>query len=159
MRDSRAQIIAALQSASSGGQNFETIASATLLRAGCGPGVEPSYIAIGMGYDFRILTVGPMRGFVDGRTICAVWDRDQREWWLNILIGVARAVRTEQPDLAAADVFRLAGHLAMPGLDRMDIGPPASHIPVWFVQAHRRRMSGGYGSGVWQAQSRSTIAR
>jgi hypothetical protein len=152
MRDSRAQIIAALQSG--GGLDVETLANETLARAGCGPGAEPSRIVIGLEWAFRILPVAALRGSFDGQRVSARWDRDAQELGLNELIGISRALdMVRNLRATVADIYRLAGHLTMPGLDRFDIGPGCQFLPPWFVQALRRRLSDGYGSGVWPAVS------
>lgn len=150
MRDSRANICAALQSV--GGQNLETLADETLARARVGPGADPRRIVLGINYDLRSLTHGSLRAVVFGRVIGVRWDAD--EWALNAFIGVARAVF---PHGSHADIFRLTGHLAMPGLDRFEQAPPSLYLPAWFMQAHRRRTWAQHGSGVWQAVRR--IAR
>lgn len=156
MRDSAAQIIAALQS--TGGLDVEPIAEETLARAGCEPGDDASALVVGLNYDFLILPVASLRGSVEGRTITALHHKDAREFTLNVLIGVARAVYGERGiRSSAADVYRLAGHLAAPGIDRCDITP--AFVPRWFAQALRRRVTGTIGSGVWHAIGTSATAR
>lgn len=156
MRDSRANICAALMS--DGGQNLESIANETLTRAGAGPGENPRRIVVRLDYHLHTLTnasdlPSPARALVSGQIIAALWDADPGEWGLNVFIGLARAEMRGRTR-SQADVFRLAGHLALPGLDRFQVAPPTNHLPQWFVQAHRRRAWAGTESGVWQAVSR-----
>jgi hypothetical protein len=156
MRDSRAQIFAALQTV--GGHDLATIASETLALAGCEPGGDPNRIAGRLPYELRWVDVAAQRAWFDGRTIKVLFTPG--EWALNALIGISRAVdATRRLRLTPGEVYKLAGHLAMPGIDRCDIAPSLEYLPTWFVQALRRRISSGYGSGVWVAVGRLAVVR
>jgi len=144
MRASRDRISAALQR--TGGRAVDTLASDAIARTGLGIGVDPRRYIVALGYAFRSVTEATFRAEVHGRLVTALWHPD--DWGVNAFIGLAMVVVVEArlAPAAAADIYRLAGFLAMPEHDQ-----PSPFVPPWFVDAQRCRPRCVTASGVWSS--------
>jgi len=150
---SREQINAALTRAfGAGGHRLQTIATEALRQARVGPWANPRRIAAGLGYATQATTARDApRAVVDGRHVIFRWHPSDREWGLNLFIGVGMA-RLGELDMTVgrSEIYGLAGFLALPE-NRFDTAADIAEqrfLPGWFIVAHQRLRAVGSASGV-----------
>jgi hypothetical protein len=139
---SRDDITAALFASGAGAWDWlEEIAHEALGAAEVGPFAAPFRIGVALKYEFRELTHGEVRAFVEGRRISCLWHPKVSEWGLNAFLGLAMARLVELGvTITEAILVRLAGCLALPGRERdlaLDLKRQL-YLPQRFIAAHHR---------------------